>query len=341
MYARFIPFENTLYRKDKPMKTYVVGIDIGGTKLATVVADNTGQILSKIRKPTLAEKGPEYALQLLFDMVRETVELASLEQSSVSAIGVSCGGPLDTKTGVIYSPPNLPGWDALPLKAQLESEFQIPVTIENDANASALAEFRFGGGRGYGAVLYMTMSTGIGGGIVIDGQIYHGANDSAGEVGHQILLPDGPRCGCGKRGCLEALCSGPAIARRAQAAIQAQRAEGKASATTLLNLASGHIEDVKSEYVLAAAQTGDALALQLVDETAYYMGWGIANLVNILNPDIVLLGTIAIAAGDLLLNPIRKTVSEFAMTRPAEAVKIAPAQLGDALGDLAAIALVV
>ena len=323
------------------MKTYVVGIDIGGTKLATVVADSTGQILSKVRKPTLAEKGPEYALQLLFEMVRESIEQAGLQQASISAIGVSCGGPLDTKTGVIYSPPNLPGWDALPLKAQLESEFQIPVTIENDANASALAEFRFGGGRGYGAVLYMTMSTGIGGGIVIDGQIYHGANDSAGEVGHQILLPDGPRCGCGKRGCLEALCSGPAIARRAQAAIQAQRAEGKASATTLLNLAGGHIEDVKSEYVLAAAQTGDALALQLVDETAYYMGWGIANLVNILNPDIVLLGTIAIAAGDLLINPIRKTVSEFAMTRPAEAVKIAPAQLGDALGDLAAIALVV
>ena len=323
------------------MKTYVVGIDIGGTKLATVVADSTGQILSKVRKPTLAEKGPEYALQLLFEMVRESIEQAGLQQASISAIGVSCGGPLDTKTGVIYSPPNLPGWDALPLKAQLESEFQIPVTIENDANASALAEFRFGGGRGYGAVLYMTMSTGIGGGIVIDGQIYHGANDSAGEVGHQILLPDGPRCGCGKRGCLEALCSGPAIARRAQAAIQAQRAEGKASATTLLNLAGGHIEDVKSEYVLAAARTGDALALQLVDETAYYMGWGIANLVNILNPDIVLLGTIAIAAGDLLINPIRKTVSEFAMTRPAEAVKIEPAQLGDALGDLAAIALVV
>ena len=303
------------------MKTYVVGIDIGGTKLATVVADNTGQILGKVRKPTLAEKGPEYALQLLFDMVRETVGRAGLEQGSISAIGVSCGGPLDTKTGIVYSPPNLPGWDALPLKAQLESEFQIPVTIENDANASALAEFRFGGGRGYDAVLYMTMSTGIGGGIVIDGQIYRGANDSAGEVGHQILLPDGPRCGCGKLGCLEALCSGPAIARRAQDAIREQLANGKTSATRLLNLANNHIENVKSEHVLAAARTGDAFALQLVDETAYYMGWGIANLVNILNPDIVLLGTIAIAAGDLLLDPIRKTVSEFAMTRPAEAVK--------------------
>ena len=323
------------------MKRHVAGIDIGGTKLATIVADSTGHILSKVRKPTLAERGPEYALQLLFDMVRETIELANLEQNSISAIGVSCGGPLDTKTGVVYSPPNLPGWDALPLKAKLEAEFGIPVTIENDANASALAEHRFGGGRGYDALLYMTMSTGIGGGIVINGQIYHGANDSAGEVGHQILLPDGPPCGCGKRGCLEALCSGPAIARRAQAAIRKQLETGKIATTELLKLADRRIETVKSEHVLAAARTGDALALQLVDETAYYMGWGIANLVNILNPDIVLLGTIAIAAGDLLLNPIRKTVAEFAMTRPAEAVKIEPAQLGEALGDLAAIALVV
>ncbi len=319
------------------MKTYVVGIDIGGTKLATVVADNTGHILNKVRRPTLAERGPEYALQLLFDMVHETIELAGLARTTISAIGVSCGGPLDTKTGIVYSPPNLPGWDALPLKAKLESEFQIPVTIENDANASALAEYRFGGGRGYNAVLYMTMSTGIGGGIVLDGQVYHGANDSAGEVGHQILLPDGPLCGCGKRGCLEALCSGPAIARRAQAAVRNE----KVSATALLDLAGGRVENVRSEHVLAAARRDDALALQLVEETGYYMGWGIANLVNILNPDIVLLGTIAIAAGDLLLDPIRKTVSEFAMTRPAEAVKIVPAELGEALGDLAAVALVV
>lgn len=322
------------------MKKHVVGIDIGGTKLATVVADKTGHILGKVRKPTLSEKGPEYAIRLLFDMVREVVSQADLEQKAISAIGVSCGGPLDTKTGVVYSPPNLPGWDALPLKAKLESEFLVPVTIENDANASALAEFRFGGGRGYSAVLYMTMSTGIGGGIVIDGQVYHGANDSAGEVGHQILLPNGPRCGCGKRGCLEALCSGPAIARRAQAAIQKQLVDEK-PLTAMLTLADGRIEDVKSEHVLAAARTGDTLALEIVQETAYYMGWGIANLVNILNPDIVLLGTIAVAAGDLLLDPIRETVSKFAMTRPAEAVHIAPAQLGDALGDLAAVALVV
>ena len=322
------------------MKDYVVGIDIGGTKLATVLADKTGHILNKVRKPTHSKKGPEYVLGLLFDMVHEVVEQAGVAQQAISAIGVSCGGPLDTKTGIVYSPPNLPGWDALPLKTKLESEFQVPVVIENDANASALAEFRFGGGRGYNAVLYMTMSTGIGGGIVINGEIYHGANDSAGEVGHQILLPNGPYCGCGKQGCLEALCSGPAIARRAQTAIQKHLAV-KGTPTAMLTLAGGRIEAVRSEHVLEAARTSDPLASELVAETAYYMGWGIANLVNTLNPDIVLLGTIAVAAGDLLLDPIRESVMEFAMTRPAEVVRIEPAQLGSALGDLAAVALVV
>ena len=317
------------------MNSYVVGIDIGGTKLATVVADKDGNILQKVRKPTESEKGPRYAVQLLLEMVDEAIDLAGLRREDISGIGVSCGGPLDTKTGIIYSPPNLPGWDALPLKEMIESEFHIPTVIENDANASALAEARFGGGRGYDYVLYMTMSTGIGGGIVANGEIYHGANDSAGEVGHQILLPDGPLCGCGQYGCLEALCSGPAIARRAQEAIIDQ------PHTKILALADGQIDRVRSEHVLQAARDGDALAIALVEETAYYMGWGIANLVNILNPQIVLLGTIAVAAGDLLLDPIRRTVTEMAMQRPLEIVKIMPAELGDSIGDLAAISLVI
>ena len=316
------------------MSSHVIGIDIGGTKLATVVADKDGTILQKVRKPTESERGPGRAVQLLLEMVTEILDLARLRREDIAGIGVSCGGPLDTKTGIIYSPPNLPGWDALPLKEMIESEFHIPTVIENDANASALAEARFGGGRGYDYVLYMTMSTGIGGGIVANGEIYHGANDSAGEVGHQILLPDGPLCGCGQYGCLEALCSGPAIARRAQEAITDQ------PHTKILAHADGQIDAVRSEHVLQAARDGDALAIALVEETAYYMGWGIANLVNILNPQIVLLGTIAVAAGDLLLDPIRRTVTEMAMQRPLETVKIMPAELGDSIGDLAAISLV-
>lgn len=317
------------------MKSHVVGIDIGGTKLATVLADKDGNILQKVRKPTESEKGPQHAVQLLLGMVDEVLNLSGLVREEISGIGVSCGGPLDTKTGIVYSPPNLPGWDALPLKDMIESEFHIPTVLENDANASALAETRFGGGRGYDYVLYMTMSTGIGGGIIANGKIYHGANDSAGEVGHQILLPDGPLCGCGKQGCLEALCSGPSIARRAQEAIADQ------SNTNILKLAGGQIDGVRSEHVLQAARNGDALAVALMEKTAYYMGWGIANLVNILNPQIVLLGTIAVAAGDLLLNPIRRTVAEMAMQRPSETVKIMPAELGDSIGDLAAISLVI
>ena len=316
------------------MSSHIIGIDIGGTKLATVVADKNGNILHKVRKPTESEKGPHHAVGLLLTMVDEVLDLAGLKCEHISGIGVSCGGPLDTKTGIIYSPPNLPGWDALPLKEMIEAEFDIPTVIENDANASALAEAKFGGGRGYEYVLYMTMSTGIGGGIVANGEIYHGANDSAGEVGHQILLPDGPLCGCGQYGCLEALCSGPSIARRAQEAMADQ------PHTRILALADGLIDSVRSEHVLQAAREGDALAVALMEETAYYMGWGIANLVNILNPQIVLLGTVAVAAGDLLLNPIRRTVTEMAMERPAEAVKIMPAELGDSIGDLAAISLV-
>ena len=327
------------------MNSHVVGIDIGGTKLATVVADRDGNILQKVRKPTESEKGPQHAVQFLLEMVDEVIHLAGLRRENISGIGVSCGGPLDTKTGIVYSPPNLPGWDALPLKKMIESALHIPTVIENDANAGALAEWRFGGGRGYDYVLYMTMSTGIGGGIVANGEIYHGANDSAGEVGHQILLPDGPLCGCGKHGCLEALCSGPSIARRAQVALNSRSQTGGAIEgqphTKILALAGGQIDRVRSEHVLQAARDGDALAIALTEETAYYMGWGIANLVNILNPEIVLIGTIAIAAGDLLLDPIRRTVAEMAMQRPAEAVKIMPAQLGDSVGDLAAISLVI
>jgi len=314
---------------------YVIGMDIGGTKLAVVVSDLQGHIVRKIKRPTEAHKGPDHVIGRLFDMTRELMRTAKVEADQVVGIGVSCGGPLDTRTGIVYSPPNLPGWDAIPLKSRIEEEFGIPAIIENDANAGALAEWMFGAGRGYSYVVYMTMGTGIGGGIVIDGKIYHGANDTAGEVGHQILIPDGPLCGCGKRGCLEALCSGPSIARRAREAVR------KNPDTLILKLAGGEIEDIRSEHVVEAARRDDPLAMKLIEETAFYMGWGIANMVNILNPEVVIIGTIAVAAGDLLLEPIRRNVRKMAMERAASIVRILPAQLGEYVGDLAAVALVI
>ena len=312
---------------------YIIGMDVGGTKLATVVANGKGQILKKIRNPTEAEKGAEHVIDRLFGMVHETVHLAGLTLNDVIGIGVSFGGETDTKKGLVY--PHLPGWEAYPMKDKIESEFNLPAIIENDANAGALAEWMFGAGRGYDYVVYMTMGTGIGGGIVANGEIYHGANDSAGEVGHQLLLPDGPPCRCGKHGCLEALCSGPGIARRAQEAIHQK------SDTLILELAGGDIDAVKAEFVVEAAKKNDSLAKRLIEETGFYMGWGITNLANIINPEVVAIGTIAVAAGDLLLNPIRETVKNLAVRRVAEVVKIMPSQLGDFVGDLAAIALVI
>ena len=317
------------------MNSCLVGVDIGGTKLAAVVADTDGQILNKVCQPTESHKGFEYAIKLIFDMIDQLLHVEQFTRSQVSSIGISCGGPLDTQTGVVYSPPNLPDWDAIPLADIVETEFKIRPVIENDANAGALAEWRFGAGRGYNHVVFMTMSTGIGAGIVVDGRILHGASDCAGEVGHQVLIPYGPVCGCGNRGCLEAICSGPAIAKRAQEKIR------KNPHTKILDLVDGNIEAIRSEEVLEAAKSADPLALDLVKEISFYMGWGIANLVNIINPEIVLVGTIAVAAGDLLLDPIRRTVLEMSMQRPGGIVKIMPAQLGQQIGDLAAISLVV
>ena len=319
--------------KHQNLNKYIIGMDVGGTKLATVVADGKGQILKKVRNPTKAEKGAEHVIDKLFDMVHETLHLANLTLNDVLGIGVSFGGETDTKKGLVY--PHLPGWEAYPMKDKIESEFNLPAIIENDANAGALAEWMFGAGRGYDYVVYMTMGTGIGGGIVANGEIYHGANDSAGEVGHQILLPDGPPCRCGKRGCLEALCSGPGIARRAQEAIRQE------PDTLILELADGNIDAVKAEFVVEAAKENDSLAKRLIEETGFYMGWGITNLANIINPEVVTIGTIAVAAGDLLLNPIRDTVKKLAVRRVAEVLKIMPAQLGDLVGDLAAIALAI
>jgi len=312
---------------------YIIGMDVGGTKLATVVADAEGQILQKVKQPTEAEKGAEHVISTLFSMVYATLDLANLKLNDILGIGVSFGGETDTKTGMVY--PHLPGWEDIPLRDKIEAEFNLPTIIENDANAGALAEWMFGAGRGYDYVVYMTMGTGIGGGIIANGEIFHGASDTAGEVGHQMLLPDGPLCRCGRHGCLEALCAGPGIARRAKEAIQ------KEKDTLILELANGDIDAVKSEFVVEAAKKGDALANKLIQETGFYMGWGIANIVNIVNPDVVIIGTIAVAAGDLLLNPIRENVVKYAMNRSAEVVKILPAQLGEIVGDLAAVALVI
>jgi glucokinase len=340
------------------MSDLILGVDIGGTKSAVVLGTADGEIIARRSEPTLAETGPDAIMARLVAMAREILASEHVETTppvppsqgggnsgspplrrggrggGLSGIGISCGGPLDTKTGLVYSPPNLPGWNAVPARRIFEEAFPgLPVILENDANATALAEWRFGAGRGTTNMAFLTMGTGIGGGLILDGRLYHGTNDLAGEVGHQTILINGPLCGCGKRGCLEALASGPAIARLAQDSLQYGRGH------RLVEIAGGKPGDVTAKHVIEAAKEGEALAVKVLEEAGTYMGIGLANLIQILNPERIVLGTIAVHAGDLILEPIRRAVAEFAWERARSVCEIVPAALGDRAQDLAAISL--
>lgn len=312
----------------------LLGVDIGGTKSAVVLARMDGEILHRLSEPTRPDKrGPEDILRRLVEMAREVMAAGGVMANEVRGIGVSCGGPLDSETGVVYAPPNLPGWNAVPVKQIFEDALGLPVRVENDANATALAEWQFGAGQGARNLVFLTMGTGIGGGLILDGKLYRGTNDLAGEIGHQTILINGPRCGCGKRGCLEALASGPAIARLARESFRYGRHK------RVLALAGGKPGDITAAHVVEAAKEGDAFAKQILEEAGTYMGLGIANLIQILNPERVIIGTIAVHAGELVMKPIREAVHEFTWERSRSVCQIVPAALGDRAQDLAAVSL--
>ena len=317
-----------------PNAPYVLGVDIGGTKLATVIASRSGEIVHKVRLPTDAERGPDVGVPRLVSMIHRNLEETGIAPADVMGIGVACGSPMDAEQGVILGPPNLQTWNPVPIVEILQAEFGLYAQLENDANAGALAEWIFGAGKNKRNVVYMTMGTGIGGGLVLDGRLYRGANGNAGEVGHMRVVPEGgPLCGCGKRGCLEAFCSGPAIARRAREALDRQ-------SPSLLRTLAGDPAQVTAEHVFSAARKGDTLGLALVDETAHYMGIGLSNIIQAINPDVIVLGTIATQQGDFLLDRIRQTVRQETWPQMAEAVEILPSPLGSQVGDYGAISIV-
>jgi glucokinase len=312
----------------------IIGIDIGGTKCAVTIAEMNGTILHRRSEPTRGEeRSPEDVLECLAAHARSLMTEANASRSDMIGVGVSCGGPLDTESGTIFAPPNLPKWKAVPVKSIFEKALAIPVRVENDANATAVAEWKFGAGIGAKNLVFMTMGTGIGGGIIADGRLLHGTNDLAGELGHQTIVMNGPRCGCGKRGCLEAMASGPSIARLARESMTYGRQK------RVLQLAGGKPDSITAAHVIEAAKEGDAFAKAILIEAGTYMGVGIANVIMILNPEVVILGTIAVHAGDLILNPIRDAVNEYTWKRSSDVCKIVPAALGDQAQDLAAIAL--
>jgi glucokinase len=308
-----------------------LALDIGGTKLAAAVFSDD-RIVARMRTATHAEQGPDAVFERIVRLLGSLLKKADIGISDISSIGVGCGGPLDSETGIVYSPPNLPGWDAYPLKEKLEARFHVPAFVENDGNAAALAEFHFGAARGYRNLFYITASTGIGSGIILDSRLYRGTNYSAGEFGHIVLARNGPRCNCGGRGCLEALASGTAIARKA--AKEATRFPS----SPLGRLAQKN-GALTARDVASVARKGDPAARKIFADAAHYLGLGITSVIHLLNPEIVVIGGGLSETGPLLFEPVRNVVRERAQAHLANFVKIVPAALGRNVGLYGALAV--
>ena len=311
----------------------VIGIDLGGTKISTALVDGSGRIIAHDYRETLAAQGQDAVVARMLDAAGDVMAQAEVQRPQVAAVGIGAPGPLDVGAGVVVDPPNLPGWDHVPLKQLIEDGLGITTFLENDANAAALGEHRFGAGGGVAHMIYVTVSTGIGGGLILNGELYHGASGMAGEVGHQTIVPDGPRCGCGNYGCLESLASGTAIARRARERV----AQG--APTLIAELAEGDLERITAKLVAEAASRGDGEAQRILAEAMDYLGIGMANLVNLFNPQLIVIGGGLTNIGESLFGPVRRAIDQRAFRAQAQAVRVVPAELGDNVGVLGAAAV--
>ena len=301
----------------------IIGLDIGGTKCVVVKATDAGVIERSIRFDTMAVGA---TLDRLFAAVAE------LQPGLAPVFGVSCGGPLDSTTGLILSPPNLPGWDRIPICAELEQRFGGRAFLMNDANAGALAEWRFGAGQGCRNVVFLTYGTGMGSGIICDGRMYEGTNGNAGEVGHVRLSPEGP-VGYNKAGSFEGWCSGAGIGRFAQA--EARKRGGKVAFNP------GKIEDITARHVAEAAEAGDAVAIEVLAESGRRLGQALALLIDVLNPEVIVLGAVYRRAQCWLEPHMRPVLEAEALPGSLEVCRIVPTALGEDIGTYAAIAIAV
>ncbi len=312
----------------------VIGIDLGGTRIRAALMDGEGNILARTSLATEAAQGLEHVLnriELAIITVAET-----FDHSQIIGIGIGAPGPLNPKTGVVYSPPNLPGWSNVPLGDILEQRTGLPVFLDNDANAAVMGEYIFGVAKGYRYVVYMTVSTGIGAGVIEDGRLLYGMNGAAGEVGHMTIDLNGPLCNCGNIGCLEVLASGTAIGRRAREIL------ARDSRPSIMRDICGHnLECVNAEIVELAASRGDAVAGEILQQTAVYLGVGVTNILHLYNPEIVIIGGGVAQMGDKLFVPMRAIVEQRAMPAYRQNVPIIATKLGDDIGLYGAAAGVI
>jgi glucokinase len=309
------------------MAQYVVGVDFGGTHLRAALIDEQGKIVARDKRKTEAKSGSKRVIARIANAVRDVMAKVSPEE--VRGVGVIAPGPSNPYTGVVLKAPNLDGWEMIALESELEAHLDKDVWIGNDANLAALAEHRYGAGRGYSDIIYVTVSTGIGGGIIVNNEMLLGAQGLGAEIGHMQIMPDGPLCGCGNRGCVEAVASGPNIAR-----VMRERIKHGGNSSLQETL-----DDIRTEQVVSAAQAGDALAIEVLEEAGDYVGMAIANLVHIFNPQRIIIGGGVSNAGDLLLTPMRRTAQWRTMPLYHDTFDIVTAELGDDVGLLGAAAL--
>ncbi|MBQ7119704.1 MAG: ROK family protein [Oscillospiraceae bacterium] len=301
-----------------------IGIDIGGTKCAVVKGDSVCGVVDKIKFDTT---DLEDTLKNIFD--------ATAKIGMADAIGISCGGPLDSKKGIIMSPPNLPGWDNVPICNMLRERFGIPVALQNDANACALAEWKYGAGKGSENMIFLTFGTGLGAGLILNGRLYSGTNDMAGEVGHIRLSGFGP-VGYGKSGSFEGFCSGGGIARLGKMIAEEKLQRGE---TTAFCSTYDELDKINAKLIAECAKQGDEAALEVYNICAEKLGAGISVLIDILNPECVVIGSIFQRSEEILRKRMETVIDKEALLYSKKVCRIVPAKLGDSIGDWAAIAV--
>ncbi|MBI4234303.1 MAG: ROK family protein [Chloroflexi bacterium] len=308
--------------------------DLGGTRLRVALIDREGRLLCREEMPTLADAGPEQAMERLSAALEQM--RAQTSPVHLRGMGLALPGPLDPDTGMLHHPPNLPGWHGFSPKRYLAERLSLHVLANNDANLAALGEHRYGFGRGLRHLVFVIWGTGIGGGLILDGRLYEGVNGFAGEVGHLVVEPDGPRCGCGGQGCLEALASGQAMARRARELVEAGR-----QGDLLRREVDGDLQRISVESLVKADLLGDPVARKVLEDGAAYLGVGLATLWHTLDPELVVLGGGVSHILHRALPIVRREARRHAMTTfRGNPPPLLPSQLGDDAGLLGAAALV-
>ncbi len=317
----------------------LIGVDIGGTKCAISIGkisnNNEITIIGKEVYQTVESPTPDQMIPKLMDGLESILAKNGFKKDDIASIGISCGGPLDSFRGTILSPPNLPGWDAVPIVQIFQNKFNVPVAIQNDANACALAEWKFGAGKGFKNIIFLTFGTGLGAGLILNGELYSGTNDMAGEVGHIRLENFGP-VGYGKSGSFEGFCSGSGIAQLAQIKVKEKFQMGQSIAFCK---SISDIDSINAQLVATAALNGDLLANEIFQTCGAYLGKGLSILIDILNPELIIIGSIFVRAEKLLSDAIEKELLKEALPLSKKVCRIVPAELGEAIGDYAALSV--